>query len=71
MYIMVLNETQTFSSLDGCRIMYAPDELDATEIGAQLAQGEEEGELITIRRFGPTPIDEEIGLGRPATAETD
>jgi len=58
---MVLNESKHFSSLDGCRIMHVPDDMDAEEIGAELMK---DGDRLTaVRRFAPIPTDGEMGLG--------
>lgn len=64
MYLMVLNEGQTYSSLDGCRIVHAPDDLAPHEIAHELTMlGFEDCKLTKVRTFGPIPIEEEWNLG--------
>ena len=63
MFVMVLNDGETYTGLENCRIVWVSDEFDDDETEEQIKtirRGESDPEKVaTVRLFGkvPAPVD--------------
>ncbi len=53
MFVMVLNDEETFTGLEGCAIYEMSEDFEGFDIADAVA----DGEAILVHRFGATPFE--------------